>query len=77
MTGGAAARAATDESPAPPESYRAWCWTGDVVVPGAQETMSFSVDSASAPTLQALTSGCGALVAGHGSEVDLDVIRAW
>lgn len=42
-----------------------WYWGGDVVVPSAQETMSFSVDAASAPMLQELTSGCGALIAGR------------
>ena len=42
-----------------------WYWSGDVVVPSAQETMSFSVDAASAPMLQQLTSGCGALIAGR------------
>src|SRR4051812_15604018 len=42
-----------------------WYWHGDVVVPSAQETMSFSVDAASASMLQELTSGCGALVAGR------------
>src|SRR3954454_25178002 len=42
-----------------------WYWHGDVVVPSAQETMTFSVDAASAPMLQELTSGCGALVAGR------------
>ncbi len=42
-----------------------WYWGGDVVVPSAQETMSFSVDTASAPMLQELTSGCGAIVAGR------------
>jgi dihydrofolate reductase len=42
-----------------------WYWGGDVVVPSAQEDMSFSVDAASAPVLQELTSGCGALVAGR------------
>jgi dihydrofolate reductase len=42
-----------------------WYWNGDVVVPSAQETMSFSVDVASAPMLQELTSGCGAIVAGR------------
>jgi dihydrofolate reductase len=42
-----------------------WYWGGDVTVPSAQETMSFSVDAASAPMLQELTSGCGALVAGR------------
>jgi hypothetical protein len=36
-----------------------WYWSGDVVVPSAQENMSFSVDAASAPMLQELTSGCG------------------
>src|SRR4026207_1718076 len=38
---------------------------GDVVVPSAQEGMSFSVDADSAPMLQELTSGCGALIAGR------------
>ena len=42
-----------------------WYWTGDVVVPSAQESMSFSVDAASAPMLRELTSGCGAIVAGR------------
>ena len=42
-----------------------WYWGGDVVVPSAQESMSFSVDAASAPMLQELTSGCGALIAGR------------
>ncbi|HKE74047.1 MAG TPA: hypothetical protein VKB57_10565, partial [Acidimicrobiales bacterium] len=42
-----------------------WYWAGDVVVPSAQESMTFSVDAASAPMLQELTSGCGALVAGR------------
>jgi dihydrofolate reductase len=42
-----------------------WYWGGDVVVPSAQESMSFSVDSASADMLRALTSGCGAIVAGR------------
>jgi dihydrofolate reductase len=42
-----------------------WYWTGDVVVPSAQESMTFSVDAASAPMLRELTSGCGALVAGR------------
>jgi len=42
-----------------------WYWNGDVVVPSAQETMTFSVDAASAPMLQELTSGCGAIVAGR------------
>jgi dihydrofolate reductase len=42
-----------------------WYWGGDVVVPSAQPTMSFSVDAASAVMLQELTSGCGALVAGR------------
>jgi dihydrofolate reductase len=41
-----------------------WYWIGDVVVPSAQEGMTFSVDAASALMLQELTSGCGALVAG-------------
>src|SRR3954465_12156512 len=42
-----------------------WYWAGDVVVPSAQESMSFSVDAASAPMLRDLTAGCGALVAGR------------
>src|SRR3954451_17021695 len=42
-----------------------WYWGGDVVVPSAQEDMSFSVDPASAPMLRALTSGCGAIIAGR------------
>ena len=29
-----------------------WYWNGEVVVPSAQEAMSFSVDAASAPMLQ-------------------------
>src|SRR3954471_18572094 len=42
-----------------------WYWGGDVAVPSAQETMTFSVDAASAPMLRELTSGCGALIAGR------------
>src|SRR6476646_2617040 len=42
-----------------------WYWIGDVVMPSAQETMTFSVDAVSAPMLQELTSGCGAIVAGR------------
>jgi len=42
-----------------------WYWSGDVVVPSAQESMSFSVDAASAAMLRELTSGCGALIAGR------------
>jgi dihydrofolate reductase len=42
-----------------------WYWNGNVVVPSAQEGMTFSVDAASAPMLQELTSGCGALIAGR------------
>src|SRR3982751_1583742 len=42
-----------------------WYWNGQVVVPSAQENMTFSVDAASAPMLQELTSGCGAIVAGR------------
>src|SRR3954470_6021616 len=42
-----------------------WYWNGDVVVPSAQEGMTFSVDGASAPMLQELTSGCGAPIAGR------------
>lgn len=42
-----------------------WYWGGDVVVPSAQQSMSFSVDAASALMLQELTSGCGAMIAGR------------
>lgn len=42
-----------------------WYWNGDVVVPSAQEGMNFSVDAASAPMLQELTSECGAVIAGR------------
>jgi dihydrofolate reductase len=42
-----------------------WYWNGEVVVPSAQEEMSFAVDAASAPMLRELTSGCGAIVAGR------------
>jgi dihydrofolate reductase len=42
-----------------------WYWGGDVVVPTAQEEMTFSVDAASAPVLQELMSGCGAMIAGR------------
>lgn len=42
-----------------------WYWNGDVVVPTAQEGMTFSVDAASAAMLQDLTSGCGALITGR------------
>src|SRR3954469_3077087 len=42
-----------------------WYWGGEVVVPSAQEEMSFSVDAESAPMLRELTSGCGAIVAGR------------
>jgi dihydrofolate reductase len=42
-----------------------WYWGGDVGVPSAQETMTFSVDAASAPMLRDLTTGCGAIVAGR------------
>ena len=42
-----------------------WYWNGDVVVPSAQEDMSFSVDAASAAMLRELTFGCGAIVAGR------------
>jgi dihydrofolate reductase len=42
-----------------------WYWNGDVVVPSAQEGMSFSADAASAEVLKDLTSGCGALIAGR------------
>ena len=42
-----------------------WYWGGEVVVPSAQASMSFSVDEASAPMLRELTSRCGAIVAGR------------
>jgi dihydrofolate reductase len=42
-----------------------WYWNGEVVVPSAQDNMTFSVDAASAPMLRDLTSGCGAIVAGR------------
>src|SRR5215213_1940611 len=42
-----------------------WYWSGDVVVPSAQESMNFSVDAATAPMLAELTSGCGALITGR------------
>src|SRR4029077_11335389 len=42
-----------------------WYWSGGGVVPGGQGGMGFSVDAASAPMLQELTSGCGALIAGR------------
>src|SRR5919206_2194364 len=42
-----------------------WYWSGDVVVPSAQDSMSFSVDAASAAMLRQLMSGCGAIVAGR------------
>ena len=42
-----------------------WYWGGEVVVPSAQQTMSFSVDAASAGMLRELLSGCGAIVAGR------------
>jgi len=42
-----------------------WYWDGEVVVPSAQEAMSFSVDAASAPMLRDLLSGGGAIVAGR------------
>src|SRR3954452_7660626 len=48
-----------------PAELFAWYWNGDVVVPSAQEGMSFSVDAASAPMLEDLTSGYGALIAGR------------
>ena len=46
--------AQTDDNPA--ELFD-WYWGGEVVVPSAQETMSFSVDAASAPMLEELISG--------------------
>jgi dihydrofolate reductase len=42
-----------------------WYWGGDVEVPTAQETMSFSVDATSARMLRELVSGCGAIIAGR------------
>ncbi|MBV9953148.1 MAG: dihydrofolate reductase family protein [Acidimicrobiia bacterium] len=42
-----------------------WYWGGDVVVTSAQDDMRFSVDAASAPMLQELMSGCGALISGR------------
>src|SRR3954454_6868671 len=42
-----------------------WYWNGDVVVPSAQQSMSFSVDPASAAVLRELMAGCGALIAGR------------
>lgn len=42
-----------------------WYWNGDIEVPSAQKTMSFSVDADSAPMLRELTAGCGALVSGR------------
>ncbi|MFN8026092.1 MAG: dihydrofolate reductase family protein [Acidimicrobiia bacterium] len=42
-----------------------WYWGGEVVVPSAQEGMTFSVDAASAPMLRELTTGCGAMVCGR------------
>lgn len=42
-----------------------WYWGGDVVVPSAQQEMSFSVDAASAAMLRELILGCGAIVAGR------------
>jgi dihydrofolate reductase len=42
-----------------------WYWNGGVVVPSAQEDMSFSVDEASAAVLQEIVSSCGALIAGR------------
>lgn len=42
-----------------------WYWNGDVVVPSAQEGMTFSVDASSAVMLREITSGCGAIVAGR------------
>jgi dihydrofolate reductase len=42
-----------------------WYWGGEVVVPSAQEGMSFSVDAVSASMLRELISGCGALVTGR------------
>ena len=42
-----------------------WYWNGDVVVPSAQQSMTFSVDGASAPMLRDLMAGCGAMIAGR------------
>ena len=48
-----------------PAELMDWYSSGDVVLPSAMEGMSFSVDAASAPMLQELTSGCGAMIAGR------------
>jgi dihydrofolate reductase len=42
-----------------------WYFDGDTEVPSAQETMTFTVDAASASMLRELTTGCGAIVAGR------------
>jgi dihydrofolate reductase len=42
-----------------------WYSGGDVLVPSADDSLSFSVDAASAAMLRELTSGCGALVTGR------------
>jgi len=42
-----------------------WYWKGDVDVPSAQASMSFSVDAASAQMLREIMSRCGALIAGR------------
>lgn len=42
-----------------------WYSSGDVVVPSAQASMTFSVDAASAPMLREIISGCGAVIAGR------------
>lgn len=42
-----------------------WYWGGGVVVPTAQESMSFATDAASAEVLTELTSEVGALVCGR------------
>jgi dihydrofolate reductase len=48
-----------------PEELFDWYWSGDAVMPSAQESMNFLVDAASAPMLQELTSGRGAVIAGR------------
>lgn len=42
-----------------------WYWGGDVVVPTAQESMSFSTDPASAEMVADLTTDVGALICGR------------
>jgi dihydrofolate reductase len=49
---------------APGELFE-WYGAGDVSVPSASESVTFSVDGASAEMLRDLTAGCGALVSGR------------